>query len=273
MTMTEATELKPCPFCGGEGEAWEDADPTYPWSITFKHDDECLLRWVPTDFFQAYKTEAEAIAAWNTRAITPSAVVTEATEVEVTQADRMLIEAIINDYHTTRLDSDYVSHILSKPRTQAAFARHRVRALPQAGASLTAAQKAGPVLLEALKDVEASRQSSVPVQGEPVAWMYKHPNSAVSRLHFTRCNVYACPPYTETPLYTHAPTERERVLLDVEQIVDVIGPFKFYVKQHEDYSGEHREWLKEYTAPKGAPLIRDIVSATLAAIAQAQEPE
>lgn len=46
--------------------------------------------------------------------------------VEVTQADRMLVEAIINDYHTTRLDSDYVSHILSKPRTQSALARHRI---------------------------------------------------------------------------------------------------------------------------------------------------
>ena len=48
---------------------------------------------------------------------------TDKTELEVTQADRVLIEAIINDYHTTRLDSDYVSHILSKPRTIAAFAR------------------------------------------------------------------------------------------------------------------------------------------------------
>lgn len=42
---------------------------------------------------------------------------------KITQAHRMLIEAIINDYHTTRLDSDYVPHVLSKPRTRDAFAR------------------------------------------------------------------------------------------------------------------------------------------------------
>lgn len=48
-------------------------------------------------------------------------------ELRVEQGDRMLVEAIINDYHTTRLDSDYVSHILSKPRTKAAFARFRHR--------------------------------------------------------------------------------------------------------------------------------------------------
>lgn len=43
----------------------------------------------------------------------------------VTQADRELIEAIINDYHTTRLTSDPVPHILSKPRTQKALATYR----------------------------------------------------------------------------------------------------------------------------------------------------
>ena len=53
--------------------------------------------------------------------------------VEVRQADRMLVEAIINDYHTTRLDSDYVSHILSKPRTQTALARHRIAHTAPAG--------------------------------------------------------------------------------------------------------------------------------------------
>jgi len=65
--LSEA-ELLPCPFCGGEGETWEDADPIYPWCVTFKHEDECMMRLVPTDFFPAYKTKAEAIAAWNTRA-------------------------------------------------------------------------------------------------------------------------------------------------------------------------------------------------------------
>lgn len=43
--------------------------------------------------------------------------------IKVEQRHRMLVEAIINVYHTTRLSDDYVSHILSKPRTKSAFAR------------------------------------------------------------------------------------------------------------------------------------------------------
>lgn len=35
---------------------------------------------------------------------------------------RALIKAIIGAYHTTRVDADYVSHILNKPLVQAAFA-------------------------------------------------------------------------------------------------------------------------------------------------------
>lgn len=34
---------------------------------------------------------------------------------------RGLVEAIISDYHTTRVGHDYVSHILSKRRTNQAF--------------------------------------------------------------------------------------------------------------------------------------------------------
>jgi hypothetical protein len=65
---------------------------------------------------------------------------------EVTQADRMLIEAIINDYHTTRLaGSDYVTHILGKPRTQRAFARHRIAAIAAAEARGRAAERADVV--------------------------------------------------------------------------------------------------------------------------------
>lgn len=54
----------------------------------------------------------------------------------VDAVDRVLIEAIINDYHTTRLDRDYVPHILSKPRTVEAFARHRQAALTAARAQV-----------------------------------------------------------------------------------------------------------------------------------------
>lgn len=69
-------------------------------------------------------------------------------EVKVTQEVRALIEAIINDYHTTRLDSDYVPHILSKPRTRdafAAFARHQAE---QRGGEVVAWMYEGPAMLE-----------------------------------------------------------------------------------------------------------------------------
>lgn len=73
--------------------------------------------------------------------------------VEVTQADRMLVEAIINDYHTTRLDSDYVSHILSKPRTQAAFARHRTASAPAGEVEPVAMQRTIDRLHRELSDL------------------------------------------------------------------------------------------------------------------------
>lgn len=54
------TELKPCPFCGGEAEchAW--------WSaiISGKYATFCTECGSGTDYFG---TEAEAIEAWNTR--------------------------------------------------------------------------------------------------------------------------------------------------------------------------------------------------------------
>jgi hypothetical protein len=64
----------------------------------------------------------------------------------VTQADRMLVEAIINDYHTTRVDgSDYVSHILGKTRTISAFARHRTEAIATLQSELAEARVWQPI--------------------------------------------------------------------------------------------------------------------------------
>jgi hypothetical protein len=81
---------------------------------------------------------------------------TEATEVEVTQAERLsAYEAYTTCYETVPNDA-WMQALLngkhdSDPQVQL-LARHRIRDLTQAGASLTAAQKAGPVLLEALID-------------------------------------------------------------------------------------------------------------------------
>lgn len=69
-------------------------------------------------------------------------------EVTVTLELRALVEAIINDYHTTRIGSDYVPHILSKPRTQNALAKFE-QSIPH----------------------QAERETLARV--EPVAWMYE----------------------------------------------------------------------------------------------------
>lgn len=54
------SELKPCPFCGGEAETHEVGFPYHYWEVYC--DGECF------DHFCEKPTEAEAIAAWNTRA-------------------------------------------------------------------------------------------------------------------------------------------------------------------------------------------------------------
>lgn len=55
------SELKPCPFCGGEAEATR----SYGIASGFVfHIVECLCCWAKTSFCD---TEAEAIEAWNTR--------------------------------------------------------------------------------------------------------------------------------------------------------------------------------------------------------------
>lgn len=58
------TELKPCPFCGGEPEVigWK-------WEDMTEHRVRCLTVNCPVNpRTPIYDTEAEAIDAWNTRA-------------------------------------------------------------------------------------------------------------------------------------------------------------------------------------------------------------
>lgn len=62
------TELKPCPFCGGEAEILtaESMRGGYLFGIMCN---DCCSRG------DVYETEAEAIAAWNTRAVETCSVV------------------------------------------------------------------------------------------------------------------------------------------------------------------------------------------------------
>lgn len=74
------SELKACPFCGSEARTKEEF-PSFdlPWIIRVAHADGCvMLNW---DAY-CYPTEAEAIAAWNTRAALPRMVEIDEGEVE-----------------------------------------------------------------------------------------------------------------------------------------------------------------------------------------------
>jgi len=58
------SELKPCPFCGGEARTWKYSHPTLGeyWRVACNSDlSDCCIS-------GRADTEAEAIAAWNTRA-------------------------------------------------------------------------------------------------------------------------------------------------------------------------------------------------------------
>ena len=57
MTMAEFVGLEPCPFCGGEAHTIEPARYGKSWGVRC----ECGA------FLGFYATEAEAIAAWNSR--------------------------------------------------------------------------------------------------------------------------------------------------------------------------------------------------------------
>lgn len=58
------TELLPCPFCGGK-QTYRKHDGGV-WLTTTNHKRDCIMREALS--FVAFATEAEAIAAWNTRA-------------------------------------------------------------------------------------------------------------------------------------------------------------------------------------------------------------
>lgn len=63
--MASEIELKPCPFCGSEGESFSDH------GISIESGESCTRSFVACVECSALvsgKTEEEAIAAWNRRA-------------------------------------------------------------------------------------------------------------------------------------------------------------------------------------------------------------
>lgn len=64
-------QLKPCPFCGGKAELWMAHGDRTAWIACMS---KCSVL-----VSKEYKTDAEAIAAWNTRADAPELVTMVAT--------------------------------------------------------------------------------------------------------------------------------------------------------------------------------------------------
>lgn len=64
MSDNRATELLPCPFCGGEAEIIQNDIGLF---IGCFYED-CPIGPATSTYVDGYATEAEAIAAWNTRA-------------------------------------------------------------------------------------------------------------------------------------------------------------------------------------------------------------
>ena len=73
--MNEDAELKPCPFCGEGAEVYcaHKSKLGEAWGIVHSGNWGCPVR-----FERSFDTEAEAIAAWNTRAQSDAAALVEA---------------------------------------------------------------------------------------------------------------------------------------------------------------------------------------------------
>ena len=66
------SELLPCPFCGTEGSVWSREGRELVW-VAGCHQDGCVADYPGTEF----RSEADAIAAWNRRAPSPHRVLRE----------------------------------------------------------------------------------------------------------------------------------------------------------------------------------------------------
>ena len=88
--MTKPQELLPCPFCGGACEMWNANNGRPAWIA-------CMGRCAVL-ISKEHKTDAEAIAAWNTRTLDPAvqALVEAARALQIDMLERaqMKIDAI-----------------------------------------------------------------------------------------------------------------------------------------------------------------------------------
>ena len=69
MKRMENYELKPCPFCGSDDlfVFWRSWDSTPNNPDNYEYGVECIFCGIEIGIKTAYKTEQQAVAAWNNR--------------------------------------------------------------------------------------------------------------------------------------------------------------------------------------------------------------
>lgn len=148
-------QLKPCPFCGGKAELWMAHEGRTAWIACMS---KCSVL-----VSKEYKTDAEAIAAWNRRAIPAVQVAVKPLKWVEIRPDQYFESRVIGILYSVRLGTDGVARWQAghmgtwheAPTIEAAKAAAQVEYEARIRSALTVAPAPDAALVEAL--VEALR--------------------------------------------------------------------------------------------------------------------